>query len=64
MLIKLLNIQNKVKRFETYNMSDKINTSTSQVIMIWYCKLMISGKPHIPRGPKNGHTKVRMGQEL
>ncbi len=45
-------------------MSDKIITSTFQVIMIWYCKLMINGKPHIPQGPKNGHTKAPMGQEL
>jgi hypothetical protein len=59
-------MENKVKIIETYNhhMSDKINTSTSQVIMIWYCKLMISGKPHIPQGTKNGHTKVNMVQEL
>ncbi len=59
-------MDNKVKRIETYNhhMSDKINTSTLQVIIIWYCKLMITGKPHIPRGPKNGHTKAHMGQEL
>jgi hypothetical protein len=59
-------VENKVQRIETYNhhMSDKIITSTFQVIMIWYCKLMINGKPHIPQGPKNGHTKAPMGQEL
>jgi hypothetical protein len=59
-------MENKVKRTETYNhhMNDKINTSTFQVIMIWYCKLMISDKPHIPQGPKHGHTKACMGQEL
>jgi hypothetical protein len=57
-------MENKVKRTETYNhhMNDKINTSTFQVIMIWYCKLMISDKPHIPQGPNMATQRLVWGK--